>query len=86
MLIPLLPRDAPSPCTRRPAHPTLPRSIKLGNAAFQQRVASVEGSLEILELAGFQARCLFVGGGGHILGGVTSWGLGGVVTAMTRGL
>ena len=72
---PLEPAGPPTPLSRwppphplPPAHPTLPRSIKLGNAAFQQRVASVEGSLEILELAGFQARCLFVGGGGAHLG------------------
>lgn len=32
------------------------RSIKLSNAAFQQRVAAVEGSLEILALAGFEVR------------------------------
>ena len=32
------------------------RSIKLSNAAFQQRVAAVEGSLEILALTGFEVR------------------------------
>lgn len=30
------------------------RSIRLSNAAFQQRVAAFTGSIEILELCGFQ--------------------------------
>ena len=30
------------------------RSIRLSNAAFQQRVASFNGSLEVLELCGFK--------------------------------
>jgi len=34
--------------------PSCQRSIKLSNAAFQQRVAAVEGTVEILELSGFQ--------------------------------
>lgn len=34
------------------------RSIKLSNAAFQQRVAAFDGSIEVLEMCGFKVRLL----------------------------
>lgn len=32
------------------------RSIRLSNAAFQQRVAAFNGSLEVLDICGFKVR------------------------------